>query len=128
MAQPRGVPDGAVLWRRIPPCFVVMDGERCRPSSSAFDEPDMSVAVAEIAGSYDEMMMGHDEYGLVSFPAKLLIDLGFTLQLDETSETYKGHAIAFIEVTRSARKRLAKTIAESAEWVLRPKGFLGPCN
>jgi len=126
MARSCGVPYDATLWRRIPPGFTVMDGERRRPSSSAFDDCEgMSVAVAEIAGCCDEMMKEHDAFGLVSFPAKLLIDLGFTLRMAEAPDTYKGHAIALVDATPSARKRLAKKIAKSAEWVRLPQEFGG---
>jgi hypothetical protein len=118
------VSDDSTLWRRIPPLHAVKDGDGWRPSSAAFEDPEgMSVAVAEIAGSFDDMMKGHDEFGLVSFPAKLLVDLGFTLVMDETPDTYKGHALAFIDVSRSARKRIAKKIAKAAAWVRLPKGI-----
>lgn len=115
--------DDAVLWRRIPGVHVVDNDSR--PSSAAFDpHPDdqqTSVCVAAVAASPDEIMMGHDGFGLVSFTAGEARRLGFTIT--PTEGDYPGHADLGWAGTASSRKKAQKKLATlcAERWVVKPK-------
>ncbi len=115
------VPDDAVIWRRIHPNYVAGD----RPSSAAFDghpEDGMtSVCVEAIAGTYDELMLGHDGFGLVWLTAGEARQAGFDVQV--THGDYVGHAnLEWKGESQSARKRAQKRLAKQCaeRWVIKP--------
>jgi hypothetical protein len=117
------IPDDAVLWRRVPPVHVVADGPR--PSSAAFDpHPDdggTSSCVANVAGTPDAMMEGHETYWLVELTAGEARRVGFEVHLDTGAVPYPGHGNLTWSASSSARKRAQKRLANSCSgrWRIR---------
>ena len=117
--------DDAALWRRIPPWHFVPDGNlgRVRPSSAAFeDHPDgtpMSVLLAEIVAQTrrraEDILAGHEGYGLAAITAGLARDYGQGVAR-KPSRDEPAHAEVFGKKPKPVRKRLAK----GSEWVLPP--------
>lgn len=121
------IPDSAVLWRRIPPAWVVPDenhGGR-RVTSAAFDDSrdgsPLSVLLAYVVFETDRgpenVLCGFAGYGLASITAgdARRCDQGVmaTPLPDEPA-----HASVFGRKTKAIRKRLA----DGARWVIAPPG------
>lgn len=111
------IADDAVLWRRVSltnPDVTTYDENqgRMRPSSAAFsDPPDGSSMSAFVAGeaSVEQVLQGHDGYGLATFPIQVVRDLGLTVV--RVPAGGPGH----VEVV--GEKRKAKSaIAKAAQW------------
>lgn len=75
------IPDAAELWRRIPIWQWTPDSSRAigfRPSSGAFDDPELSVVIAhECGGGIETLLRGHEAFGIASFTAGFVRGLGW---------------------------------------------------
>lgn len=70
-----GVADEAILWRRIPPWALDEGGE---PDSGNFVDNqlgELSVALSDLT-SLESLLAGHDGFGVVSFRASDVRELG----------------------------------------------------
>ena len=118
----KSVPDDAVLWRRINPEWRVHDEAqgRWRVSSQAFqDHPNgsaMSVYLAsETPGGAQEILAGHEGYGLAEVTAQLVRDLDQAIVRDPLPEA-PSHALVFGLKSDAVRR----TLARAAVWVVEP--------
>lgn len=114
--------DGAVLWRRIHPRWVVRaDDQGNRVSSAAFDNsPDGSSTsvlladiVTETGRSATDVLLGFEGYGLASLTAGAARSCHQGVVRDPV-EDEPAHAIVFGNKTRGNRRCLA----ESAAWAI----------
>ena len=115
------IPDGAVLWRRVPPWHFFYDENlgRVRPSSAAFDddtdgEP-LSIVLAAESDGPERVLAGHAGYALAAFTAGLARECNQGIARDPLPDE-PAHALVFGRKTRSVRNRLA----QSATWVVPP--------
>ena len=117
------IPDELVLWRRIPPVWVVEETDsngtlHLRPSSQSFtdskDGSSMSLYDSESCGGLDRILDGHADFGIVSIAAGQLKACGLTLL--RTAIGGPGHCEAQGKKTQSVRRSLAR----NAEWVIKP--------
>ena len=86
-----GRPDDSMeLWRRVllQPAFIVEDGNTgtYRVSSAAFDDTELSVAVADEAVTVDYLVKGHEPCGVVAFRAGFARSLGQVVVHDDLAE------------------------------------------
>jgi hypothetical protein len=119
------IPAGSMLWRRIPPEWVIHDENlgRKRPSSQAFqDDRDgnpMSVFLAdlmvELGRGPEEALAGHEGYALVSFSVGLARECNQGVAREPTL-TEPAHAVVFGKKTGSVRNRFAR----ECDWVVPP--------
>ena len=115
------VPNDAVLWRRIPPRHLVDDQNQggVRPSSAAFeDSPDgspMSAALASGCGGAQDVLTGHEGFGLVAFSAGFIREQGLRIVRDPQPEE-PWHVLIVGNKTRGLRKQLTR----NATWVVLP--------
>jgi len=119
------IQDDDNLWRRITPEWIVEDknaGE-LRPSSAAFqDHPNgsaMSVGIASVAAENDrtptDMLVGHQDYGLVGFPVHAARLAGQAIRRSPL-ENQPEHGEVVGKKTRSVRRQLAR----ASVWVVPP--------
>lgn len=111
----------AILWRGVPlqPTYIVPDGNtgRSRVSSGAFDDPEMSVAIAAEAGTTDYLARGNDAYGVVEFEAGFARKLRQVVEHDPWPDE-PAHALVLGEKPR----RVCRAFAEHVRWARRPDG------
>ena len=117
-----GTPDdSAELWRRVllQPTFIVEDGNTGTywVSSAAFDDPELSVAVANEALTVDYLVSGHEPCGVVAFSAGFARSLGQTVMHDAWPND-PAHALVLGEKSRSVRRAFARHV----RWRHRPHG------
>jgi hypothetical protein len=105
------IPDDAELWRRIPywhwhPDPSVPAGHR--PSSAAFDDPELSVVIAaECPGGMDAILVGHEGFGVASFTAGEARRFGWGVVRVPLAES-PAHAHVTGRKTGGQRSELAK--------------------
>jgi hypothetical protein len=117
------IPDGAIVWRRIPswPDWTVHDDNlgRLRPSSLAFkddrDGSHMSMYLADGGNTIEEIMAGHEDFGLAQLYARELRAYGLTI-VRRPEPNFPSH----IEVEGEKTSRLRSALAKAATWVIRP--------
>ena len=113
--------DASVLWRGVPaqPSFIVMDHNTglYRVSSAAFDDPEMSVAIADEAVTTDYLTRGRDAYGVVAFTAGFARPQGQSVVHDPWPAE-PAHAL----VLGSKPRRVCRAFAQHIRWAQRPRG------
>jgi hypothetical protein len=79
------------------------------------------VCVAEIAGTTDAVMAGHDGFWLVEFTVREARAAGFEIEVDEDEPPYPGHANLVWGGSKSARKRAQRDLANACagRWKIR---------
>lgn len=123
--QEATVADNTALWRRVPnwPHWTVFDENlgRLRPSSIAFeDNPDGSAMSAFLEGhgnTTDEVLAGHESFGLATVPAGLVRTQGLRIVHDPL-EGLPSH----VEVPGAKPKRVKSALAKAAVWIVEPAG------
>jgi hypothetical protein len=114
--------DWSVLWRGVPaqPSFIVMDHNTgtYRVSSAAFDDPEMSVAIAEEAATIDYLTRGSDAYGVVAFTAGFARSQG-QIVIHDPWPAEPAHAL----VLGSKPRRVCRAFAQHVRWAHRPRGY-----
>ncbi len=118
-------PDAA-LWRRIPNWadYVVRDRQTnaMRPSSMAFkDDSDGSTSVylAKEAGSWDDIMAGHEGFGLVSITAGLVSESGLKV-VRQPEPGFPYHAV----LAGPKPDRVASKLARASVWLVQVQAIL----
>ena len=105
------IPDGTELWRRIPIWTLVADPNIAggfRPSSDAFDDPELSVVLAdECTGGMDTLLRNHEDFGVASFSVGEVREFGWGVMRIPDPEL-PGHAHVLGPKTKSQRSKLAK--------------------
>ncbi|GAB4135358.1 MAG: hypothetical protein Tsb009_01510 [Planctomycetaceae bacterium] len=119
------IPDEAILWRRIPPNWVVFDQKtnQLRPSSQSFDNhrdgSGMSVVLANevIANgrSEENVLEGHEGFGLVAINAGLARKLNQKIVRDPLPDEP-----AHMEICGDKTKGVKKAFARAAVWIVKP--------
>ena len=117
------IPDDADLWRRIHPKQVTIDknSKRRRPSSAAFKDPKMSVALAHIViesgDTAETCLPDYKDFGLASITAGLArsSEPAQIVCRDPTPDQ-QAHALVVGRKTDSVRRRFAV----NAQWVIEP--------
>lgn len=113
------IPSTEQLLRRVPPAWWVFDSNlgRRRPTSAAFDDPEMSVAIQSSLLARGEpvtkVLRGHEGFGLVSITAGLVRQLGQGVAKDPLPED-PDHAVVFGRKTDGTRRRLSKDCSVSS--------------
>jgi hypothetical protein len=115
------VPDDAILWRRIPPWHVQPDqkrGGRQVTEQSFRDDSDgdpMSAVLATSGREPQEVLWGHDGFGLVSIPVSAVRHLGLgVVRHPEPDEPHHVYVVG--DKPRPVRRALRA----AAIWVVRP--------
>ena len=105
------IPADAELWRRIPWLHWVADSgvpDGRRVSSAAFDDPEMSVVIAdECEGGEAALLRGHPGFGIASFTVGDVRGLGWGV-VRAPDENLPGHAHVTGRKSRSKLRQLAK--------------------
>lgn len=100
------------LWRRIPPLQWVPDGnvpDGFRASSANFDDPDLSVVIAdECTGGIATLLAGHPKFGVASFTVGEARALGWGV-IRVPDVNLPGHAHVTGKKTGSKKSKLART-------------------
>lgn len=115
------IPDHAELWRRIPPRHFFLDENegRWRPSSAAFDDVEMSVALAEVvvtaSGGPETVLAGHPGYALAALSAGRARECDQAVARDPLPDE-PAHAIVYGRKSKSIRVRFARECV----WVVPP--------
>src|SRR5262245_55764491 len=109
-------PNSAILWRRVltSPGYIVLDGNTgtFRVSSGAFEDRDMSVAVAEEAKDVQYLLQGYETSGIVSFTAGFArVDQGQTV-IHDPWPAEPAHAL----VIGDKPQRIRRAFAKMARW------------
>jgi len=115
------------LWRRVPPRvpprpdYTVFDHSlgRIRPSSLAFDDPEMSAYVAEELSGPEEILEGHDGFGIAAITAQDVRDLG--LKIVRCPKPHPAHVCVYGINERKAGKRIAQKLAKLSTWIIEPR-------
>jgi hypothetical protein len=105
----RSIDNEADLLRRFPHHQLIRDDAAeggLRPSSATFDDAELSVALSSEC-SLDELLVGHNGFGVVSFTAGQARAFGWGV-VRAPSEDYPGHAHVTGKKTQGQRSRLAK--------------------
>lgn len=121
------IPDDAVLWRRIPVEWCVLDedlGVR-RPSSQAFqDDPQggpMSVLLAavmqETGRGAEHALAGNEAFALAAITAGLARKCDQAVARDPVPDE-PAHAVVVGRKTNSVRRKMAR----AAAWIVPPPG------
>lgn len=109
---------GTEVWRRIPPWHFPNPGVE-RPKSPAFcDDPDgspMSVVIARPGREPQEVLAGHDGYGLVALRVEDLLSLQLIVAPNPL-QTEPDHALVIGPKTDATRRAMSKL----ATWVIPP--------
>jgi hypothetical protein len=111
-----------LLLRRIPPAWWVYDEalQRKRPTTAAFDDPEMSVALASVLHDLAEPLTaplrGHDGFALVSLGPELARACGQAVCRDPLPED-PAHGLVVGKKTESIKKKFARNCA----WVVPPE-------
>ena len=113
------------LWRRVPPAWVVFDGNlgRLRPTSAAFDDPrngsPMSVvlgrALQESGRTPESALAFHRDFLLASITAGLARDLGQVVAREPQPDE-PAHAV----VAGRKTGRVKDAFAKQAVWIIPP--------
>jgi hypothetical protein len=103
----------------LKPTHIVLDQNSgtYRISSAAFDDPEMSVAVAAEAVTIDYLTHGSDEYGVVAFSAGFARGLRQKVVHDPWPAE-PAHALVSGNKTQSVRRAFARQV----RWQRRPRG------
>lgn len=107
------IADTDQLLRRVPGNWWVDDENlgRRRPTSAAFDDKEMSVALeSSLRGRGEQPMAvlrGHEGFGLVAITAGLARQLGQAVARDPLPND-PDHAIVYGKKTKSVQKRLSR--------------------
>lgn len=89
-----------------------------RPNSDAFSDDEsgsMSVVIARGGRTPEDLLKGHEGYGLVSLSLETLTENGLELELDPL-EDEPDHALVVGKKTDGCRKRLSK----ASNWEIKP--------
>jgi hypothetical protein len=105
------IPREKELWRRIPPWQWIADPNVAagyRPTSDAFDDPDLSVVIAdECIGGVQTLLAGHDGFGVASFTVADIRDRGWGI-VRVADDELPGHAYVTRKKSHGKRSSLAK--------------------
>lgn len=100
------IADGVELWRRIP--IEEWKADESRPSSMAFDNPELSVVIAsECTGGMATLLQGHERYGVASLTAGQARVLGWGI-IRVPDPDLPGHAHLTGKKTKGQLRRMAK--------------------
>ena len=111
----------AVIWRRVPPAWIVNDENlgRRRPTSAAFDDhrdgTSMSMYIAGAGNTVDDVMKGHDGYALASVTFDQLSRKNLRV-IHDPLPGFPSH----VEVVGRKTKRIKSDLAKEAAWVVLP--------
>lgn len=118
------IPDGAGLWRRIHPSWVVRDENRggVRVSSAAFDDSAdgsptsvlLRDVVHETGRDGNDVLRGYDGYGLAAITAGHARGCQQGISRNPPVAGEPAHAFLFGRKTKS----LKRCLAQHAEWVI----------
>lgn len=112
--------DRLFLWRGVPlkPSHIVPDRNTgtFRVSSGAFDDPEMSVVVAEEEISVECLTKGSEDYGVVAFRAGDARNGMKQVVIHDPWEKEPSHALVIGEKERRACRWLAARV----RWAHRP--------
>lgn len=117
------IPDDEILYRRVSPLQVVPDGQNWRPSSQALKVPQMSVRMASLV-SPEQVLEGHQSFGLVSFKAKTVREAGCIVARLK-NDPLIGHALVCPkeDVNKRITNGIAKVILKSCVWIKLPENL-----
>jgi hypothetical protein len=110
-----------LLLRRIPPTWWIYDEalQRKRPTTAAFDDPEMSVALASELQSLGQPLTaplrGHDGFALVSIDAGLARTCGQAVCKDPLPDD-PAHGLVVGKKTESVKRKFAR----NCTWVVPP--------
>ena len=120
------IPDGAALWRRIPPWHFIFDENlgRVRPSKAAFDndanDSSMSVVLADLVLASGRgpkhVLAGHERFALAFITAGLARSKQQRVAKDPIPGE-PAHALVVGKKTDSVKRAMAK----ASEWVIPPE-------
>ena len=119
--EPKVVAADALFWRRVPADWVVIDENlgRRRPSSAAFDDDrdggPMSMYEANAGNSVDDILIGHESYGVASLTGAQLSSMGFKVYA-RPEPGYPAH----VEVEGKKTGGLKSKMAKNCLWVREP--------
>jgi hypothetical protein len=123
-ADDSDIEDDAVLWRRVPPFWVVRDENRgeFRPSSAAFQDSSdgsaMSVQIEKIVNSMQrtpaDVLTGYENHSLCSFVAGLARSLEQRVTGLPKIDDDPAHGW----VAGKKTKHVRKVFATEARWVV----------
>ena len=119
------ISDDAILWRRIPPYWWILDENmgRVRPTSQAFHDDanggPMSVLLRDVMVSEgrgpEDALRGHHGFALASFTAGLARSLQQSVCRDPV-ESEPAHGVVIGKKSRACKK-----LAKEAQWVIPPR-------
>jgi hypothetical protein len=115
--------DDIILWRRVllSPSYIVPDGNtgKFKVSSGAFDDVDMSVAIAERAQTTSYLLRGFETSGVVSFSTGFArVEQGQVVKYDPQPDD-PAHALVVGRKSSKVRRAFARV----ARWAHRPLGY-----
>lgn len=112
------IPNAVELWRRVPYRHWVPDAAAPtgrRLSSAAFDDPEMSVVIAdECTGGESTLLRGHDGFGIARFTAGDVRALGWGV-VRAPDDELPGHAHVLGRKTLGGCRKLARRCRVSPE-------------
>ncbi|SRR6266508_1281508 len=120
--DPRAVPSGSLLYRRINPDWYIDDGQGYRVTSQAFHDLRGSLSVAlgvvleEMGLSPDVVVESYDGFGLVSLSTRFVRSVGLGVVREPTKEE-PWHGGIYGKKTG----RIKSSLAKEAIWLRRPR-------
>jgi hypothetical protein len=121
------IDSGTLLYRRVPPQWVVPDGTRncTRLASAAFQSEQMSVDAGDVLEAIGEppesVVRNHPGFYLVAFPAGVARDAQQAVCRDPLPED-EAHALVVGKKTGARQKQLGR----GSMWVVRPEDACEP--
>ena len=113
----RSIPDGTVLWRRIPPEQMATDPRAPtgrRPSSGNFDDQALSAVIANEC-PLETLLRKHETYGVASFTVGFVREIGYGV-IRVPDEELPGH----IHITGKKTDGRSRALARRCSMVRYP--------